>query len=69
MATSVPSGVTTDIQVELPGASVFTPVTSGQTATTFAYTPTAGPGLYKFQVRTTKGVNSSGWSPTARVTF
>jgi len=68
MATSVPSGVTTDIQVELPGASVFTPVTSGQTATTFAYTPTAGPGLYKFQVRTTNG-GSSGWSPTARVTF
>jgi hypothetical protein len=55
--------------VELPGSSTFTTVASAQTGTTFIYTPTGGPGLYKFQVRTTKGGFSSDWSPTARVTF
>jgi streptogramin lyase len=70
MATSAPpAGTTTDVQVELPGGSTFTTVDSADTAATFAYTPTGGHGLYKFQVRTNKGGFSSGWSPTARITF
>ena len=67
--TAPPTGTTTDVQVEAPGAVTFTTVASGQTGTTFVYTPAGGPGLYKFQVRTNQGGFSSGWSPTARVTF
>ncbi|HEY3765730.1 MAG TPA: hypothetical protein VGL44_11285 [Gaiellales bacterium] len=67
-ATSYPGGVTTDIQVEVPGASSFTSVTTALNANTFQYTPTNGNGVYKFEVRTTSGGNSTGWSPAARAT-
>jgi len=69
VATSLPGVQTTDVQVELPGGSSFTVVSSAGAATTFVYTPTGGHGLYKFQVRTNNGGNTSDWSPTARVTF
>jgi virginiamycin B lyase len=68
VATSL-SGETTDVQVETPTGTSFTVVSTAGTATTFVYTPTGGHGLYKFQVRTNSGGNTSDWSPTARVTF
>jgi plastocyanin len=67
VATSL-TGETTDVQVETPTTS-FTVVGSTIGTTTFVYTPTDGHGLYKFQVRTNSGGNTSDWSPTARVTF
>jgi virginiamycin B lyase len=61
------AGVTCDVQVEAPGATVFSPAgTTGNT--TFTFNPSAR-GVYKFQVRTNNGGGTSGWSPTARVTF
>jgi len=55
------------VQVEAPGATVFSPAgTTGNT--TFTFNPSAR-GVYKFQVRTNNGGGTSGWSPTARVTF
>jgi virginiamycin B lyase len=69
MATSVPVGETTDVQVETPSGSTFAIVDSAATGDTFTYTPTGGPGVYKFEVRTNKGGFSSGWSPSARATF
>jgi virginiamycin B lyase len=69
VGTSIPAGVSVDIQVEVPGATTFSSAATNVTSTTFTYTPTNGPGLYKFQVQTKKGGASSGWSPTARVTF
>jgi len=60
-------GVTCDVQVEAPGATSFSPAgTTGNTTLTF--NPSAH-GVYKFQVRTNNGGGTSGWSPTARVTF
>jgi hypothetical protein len=71
IATSVPAGVTLDVQVALPGSSTFNPAPagSGLTSLTYTYTPSAGTGVYKFQVRTNKGGSSSGFSPAARATF
>jgi len=61
------AGVTCDVQVEVPGASSF--VSAGTTGnTTLTYNPSAR-GVYKFQVRTNNGGGTSGWSPSARVTF
>ena len=67
----MPAGVTMDVQVELPGGSSFTPAPAGTglTSLTYTYTPSAGTGVYKFQVRTNKGGNSSAFSPAARATF
>jgi len=60
-------GVTCDVQVEVPGATSF--VSAGSTGnTTLTYNPSAH-GVYKFQVRTNNGGGTSGWSPSARVTF
>jgi streptogramin lyase len=68
LATSVPGGVSMDVQVETPGASSYTSAGTNLTSTTFTYNATSGSGVYKFQVRTNSGGNSSGWSPTVRVT-
>jgi streptogramin lyase len=68
VGTSVPAGVTTDVQVEVPGSNTFTVVGNNVAGTTFTYNPSAH-GVYKFQVRTNKGGASSGFSPTARATF
>ena len=62
------AGVTCDVQVEVPGASTFTTVGTNISNTTFTYNPGAR-GVYKFQVRTNNGGGTSGWSPSARVTF
>jgi len=44
-------------------------VSAGSTGnTTLTYNPSAH-GVYKFQVRTNNGGGTSGWSPSARVTF
>jgi len=64
------AGVTCDVQVEAPGATSFSPAPGGTGVgtTTFTYNPGAH-GVYKFQVRTNNGGGTSGWSPSARVTF
>jgi streptogramin lyase len=62
------SGVTTDVQVEVPGSSTFVSATNNFGGTQFTYNPGAR-GVYKFQVRTNANGASSGWSPTARATF
>lgn len=70
VGTSMPAGVSVDIFVEVPGAATF--VSAQNTfsgGTTYTYTPTDGPGVYKFQVRTNKNGAQSGFSPTARATF
>jgi virginiamycin B lyase len=70
VGTSMPAGVSVDIFVEVPGATTFASAQNNFSAgTTFTYTPSNGPGVYKFQVRTNKNAASSGFSPTARVTF
>jgi virginiamycin B lyase len=71
IATTVPAGVTMDVQVALPGSSTFNPAPAGTglTTLTYTYTPTNGTGVYKFQVRTNMGGNSSSFSPAARATF
>jgi streptogramin lyase len=71
VATSYPAGVTTDVQVKAPGAGTFSPAPGGTGVNTNTYTfnPGGVPGAYRFQVRTTSGGNSSGWSPTITVTF
>jgi virginiamycin B lyase len=70
VGTSIPAGVSVDIFVEVPGSTSFVSAqNSFNTATTFQYTPTDGPGVYKFQVRTNKNGAQSGFSPTARATF
>jgi streptogramin lyase len=69
VATSPLGGLTTDVQVETPSGTSFTVVGSTIATTTFVYTPAGGHGVYKFQVRTNSGANTSDWSPTARVTF
>jgi plastocyanin len=71
IATSVPAGATMDVQVALPGSTTFNPAPagSGLTSLTYVYTPSAGTGVYKFQVRTNANSNSSGFSPAARATF
>jgi virginiamycin B lyase len=61
-------GVTCDVQVETPGGSAFTIVGNNVGTQTFTYNPGAH-GVYKFQVRTNNGGGTSGWSPSARVTF
>ena len=67
VGTSIPAGVTVDVQLTDPNG-VTTVVGNNVGTTTFTYTPTAGNGVYKFQVRTNANGNSSGWSPTARAT-
>jgi plastocyanin len=70
VGTSMPAGVSVDIFVEVPGATSFVSAQNNFSAgTTFTYTPTDGPGVYKFQVRTNKNAAQSGFSPTARATF
>jgi streptogramin lyase len=71
IATSVPGGATLNVQVALPGSSTFNPAPAGTglSGTTYTYSPTGGPGVYKFQVQTAVGGNSSGFSPAARATF
>jgi streptogramin lyase len=69
VATAYPAGVTTDVQVKVPGASGFTLAQSGINSNTFQYTPSNGHGAYRFQVRSSSGGNSSGWSPTITVNF
>jgi virginiamycin B lyase len=62
------TGITTNVQVKAPGSSAF--VAAGSTAnTTLTYTPSAGPGAYRFQVQTSMGGHTSGWSPTITVNF
>jgi hypothetical protein len=67
VGTSIPAGVTVDVQVT-PPAGVPTVVGNNVGTTTFTYSPSAGNGVYKFQVRTSKNGASSDWSPTARAT-
>jgi virginiamycin B lyase len=70
--TPIPAGVTTDIQVEVPGATTFSSIATNFGGTTFTYTPTGSTGsgqVYKFQVRTNSNGDHSDWSPTARFTF
>jgi streptogramin lyase len=70
VGTSMPAGVSVDIFVEVPGAISFVSAQNNFSGgTTYTYTPTDGPGVYKFQVRTNKNAASSGFSPTARATF
>jgi plastocyanin len=70
VGTSMPAGVSVDIYVEVPNSGVFVSAQNNFSAsTTYTYTPAAGPGVYKFQVRTNKNAASSGFSPTARATF
>ncbi len=70
VGTSMPAGVSVDIFVEVPGSTTFVSAQNNFSAgTTFTYTPSAGAGVYKFQVRTNKNAAQSGFSPTARVTF
>ena len=71
VATSYPAGVTTDVQVKAPAAGTFVPAPGGTGVNTNTYTfnPGGVPGAYRFQVRTSSGGNSSGWSPTITVTF
>ena len=66
LATSVPAGISLDVQVETPGAAGFSPLQSGVTSSTIQYTP-ASAGTYKFQVRTAQGGSTSDWSPIVRV--
>jgi virginiamycin B lyase len=67
VGTSIPAGVTVDVQVTPPGGAP-TVVGNNVGTTTFTYSPSAGNGVYKFQVRTSKNGASSDWSPTARAT-
>jgi streptogramin lyase len=69
VATSVPGGETTDVQVETPSGTTFSTVGTSIGTDTFVYTPTGGHGVYKFEVRTNSGGFSTGWSPSARATF
>ena len=69
VGTSMPAGVSVDIYVEVPGAASFVSAQNNFSNTTYTYTPTDGPGVYKFQVRTNKNADHSGFSPTARATF
>jgi streptogramin lyase len=71
VATSYPAGVTTDVQVKAPSAGTFSPAPGGTGVNTNTYTfnPGGVHGAYRFQVRTSSGGNSSGWSPTITVTF
>jgi len=68
----IPAGVTTDIQVEVPGATTFSSIATNFGGTTFTYSPTGPTGngqVYKFQVRTNSNGAHTDWSPTARFTF
>jgi virginiamycin B lyase len=68
-ATSSPTGNSTfDVQVELPGATAYTPWQTAVTTTHAAYTPSAGAGTYRFQARRTDNSGASGWSPAVSVT-
>jgi streptogramin lyase len=67
VGTSIPAGVTVDVQVTDPNGVVTTPGNNVGT-TTFTFNPTSGNGVYKFKVRTNKNGASSDWSPTARAT-
>ncbi len=55
-----------DVQMKAPGATTWTPLVSGTTATAQTFTPSAGSGNYQFQARLRSTANShtSGWSPT-----
>jgi virginiamycin B lyase len=67
-ATSTPTGNSTfDVQVELPGATTYTPWQTAVTTTHAAYTPGAGAGAYRFQARRTDQSGASGWSPAVTV--
>jgi plastocyanin len=67
VGTSIPAGVTVDVQVTDPNGVVTTPGNNVNT-TTFTFSPSSGNGVYKFKVRTNKNGASSDWSPTARAT-
>jgi streptogramin lyase len=70
VGTSMPVGVSVDILVEVPGATSFVSAQNNFSGgTTFTYTPTDGPGVYKFQVVTNKNGAHSDPSPTARANF
>jgi streptogramin lyase len=68
VATSHPGGFTSDVFVKAPGSGAF--VSAGNTSgNTLTYTPSAGTGTYRFQVRAVNGANTSGFSPTVSVAF
>ena len=71
VATSYPAGVTTDVQVKAPGAGTFSPAPGGTgvNTNTYSFNPGGVHGTYRFQVRTSSGGNSSGWSPTISIVF
>jgi streptogramin lyase len=63
---AAPANFVFDVQMKAPGATTWTPLVSGTTATAQAFTPSAGSGNYQFQARLRSTANShtSGWSPT-----
>jgi virginiamycin B lyase len=67
VGTSIPAGVTVDVEVTDPNG-VTTIVGNNVNTTTFTYNPSAGNGVYKFNVRTNANGVSTDWSPTARAT-
>jgi streptogramin lyase/outer membrane protein assembly factor BamB len=55
-----------DVQMKAPGATTWTALVSGTTATAQTFTPSAGSGTYQFQarLRSTANGHMSNWSPT-----